>query len=74
MGRGWKIGKKRGEVISAPPPPPQHCTILWSPPFCPALFPSCRVLEGGVTLELGGDLQQAERVLDLRKDLYGLVR
>lgn len=31
-------------------------------------------LEGGVTLELEGDLQQAGLVLDLEKDPHGLMR
>lgn len=35
--------------------------------------PSLTLLEGGVTLELGGDLQQAGLVLDLEKDSHGLV-
>lgn len=72
MGRGWKIRKRRGEVISSPHPSP-ITVILLPPPFCPAFFPSLTLLEGGVTLELGGDLQQAGLVLDLEKDSHGLV-
>lgn len=70
MGRGWKIGKRRGEVISASPPPPTSVTAPSScppPHFCPALFLCLMLLEGGVTLELRGDLQQARLMLDFAK-------
>ena len=65
--------KERVRLSQLLHPLPTTAQSSCPPPFCPALFLSLRLLKGGVSLERGGNLQQAGLVLDLEKDLHGLV-